>query len=64
MLFDNVLHTVLQEPVEGGDLLRDETVLLKVGVNDCPGVFVLYLSVQKLLLELGIKCLLFNHHIY
>ena len=38
-LLHGVLDGVGQEVVVGVDLLRDESVLLEVGVDDLPGVF-------------------------
>jgi hypothetical protein len=61
---DHVLHTVLEEAVERGNLLGDETVLLKVRVYHGPRVLVFDFSTQELLLRLGVHCLLIVHHIY
>ena len=36
---DDLLYVHLQEAVEGGDLLGDESVLLEVGPDHGPGVF-------------------------
>ena len=37
-LLDDLLDRVLQEALEGVDLLRDKTILLEVTVNDLPAV--------------------------
>ena len=38
VLSDDVLETDVNEPVEGGDLLRHESVLFEVGLDDRPGI--------------------------
>ena len=40
MLFHDLLDALLQEAVEGGDLLGDEAMLLKVRANNLPAVVV------------------------
>ena len=40
VLLHYLLHALLQEAIEGGDLLRDEAVLLEVGADDLPAVVV------------------------
>jgi hypothetical protein len=46
---DDLLDAALEEAIERRDLLGDETVLLEVLVNYCPGVFRLDLSTENLI---------------
>ena len=48
MLSHDLLDTALEEAVEGGDLLGNETVLLEVLIDDGPSILVFYLALQNL----------------
>lgn len=41
VLLDNLLHALLKESIEGGDLLRDKAMLLEIGADDLPAVIVI-----------------------
>lgn len=48
ILADDVLNADVHEAIERRDLLRDEAMLFEVGLDDSPGIILVYLRLGRL----------------